>query len=151
MTPGNHILVVEDSDEDFATVLDAARHAGVTHEVRRANSGDECLRILRNASSPAASQPAMVLLDLNTPQGDGRDALREIRLHEHLCAMPLVVLSTSSNPRDLEFCLASGANAYHVKPVVHAEHLQVLETIFAYWLTQAVLPPRMCRTSSLPP
>jgi CheY-like chemotaxis protein len=134
------VLVVEDSDEDFATVLDAAKRAGVTNEIRRAVSGDECLQLLR---APAQSQnevPTLILLDLNTSRDDGRDALREIKQDERLRALPLVVLSTSANPRDLTFCYASGVNAYHVKPVNHLLHLQVLEQIFGYWLTSVVFP-----------
>lgn len=135
-----HILVVEDSDEDFATVVDAARRAGVPHELRRATSGDECLRLL-HASAPAHDAlPGLVLLDLNTPRGDGRDALREIKLDDKLRVIPIVVLSTSANPRDLRCCYASGANAYHVKPVQYPDHLRILEQIFGYWLNSPVLP-----------
>lgn len=134
------ILVVEDSDEDFATVLDAAKRGGVTHEIRRAVSGDECLRLLRTPAQTQNEVPALILLDLNTPRDDGRDALREIKQDERLRALPLVVLSTSANPRDLAFCYASGANAYHVKPVNHLLHLQVLEQIFSYWLNSVVFP-----------
>ena len=134
------ILVVEDSDEDFATVLDAAKRAGVTNEIRRAASGEECLQLLRASAHNQNAVPALILLDLNTPRDDGRDALREIKQDERLRALPLVVLSTSANPRDLAFCYASGANAYHVKPVNHLLHLQVLEQIFGYWLTSVVFP-----------
>ena len=134
------ILVVEDSNEDFATVLDAAKRAGVTNEIRRAASGEECLQVLRASTDNKNTVPALILLDLNTPRDDGRDALREIKQDERLHALPLVVLSTSANPRDLAFCYASGANAYHVKPVNHLLHLQVLEQIFGYWLTSVVLP-----------
>jgi two-component system, response regulator len=135
----HHILVVEDSDEDFETVLDAAQRAGVTHEIRRATTGDEGLRLLHESAQNQNTIPALVLLDLNTPNDDGRHALREIKQDDLLRAIPLVVLSTSANPRDLTFCYASGANAYHVKPVEHAVHLQVLEQIFSYWLTSVVL------------
>jgi CheY-like chemotaxis protein len=86
------------------------------------------------------SNPSLILLDLNTPQGDGRDALRAIRQNERLRALPLVVLSTSSNPRDVEYCYAAGANAYHTKPVSYPEHLRTLRSIFDYWLTGVVLP-----------
>ena len=134
------ILVVEDSDEDFATVLDAAKRRGVPNEILRAASGDECLQLLRAPARTQNEVPALILLDLNTPRDDGRDALREIKQDERLRALPLVVLSTSANPRDLAFCYASGANAYHVKPVNHLLHLQVLEQIFGYWLTSVVLP-----------
>jgi CheY-like chemotaxis protein len=134
------ILVVEDSDEDFATVLDAAKRSGVTNEIRRVTSGEACLQLLRASKENKNTVPSLILLDLNTPSDDGRDALREIKQDERLRALPLVVLSTSANPRDLAFCYASGANAYHVKPVNHLLHLQVLEQIFDYWLTSIVFP-----------
>jgi CheY-like chemotaxis protein len=138
--PARHIMVVEDSDEDFETVLDAARRAALPHPIVRARSGDECLRLLRGASRGRESLPLMVLLDLNTPHDDGREALRVIRNDDALHILPLVVLSASANPRDLQFCYAGGANAYHVKPVDHGQHLQVLQLIFSYWLGSVVLP-----------
>jgi CheY-like chemotaxis protein len=131
------VLVVEDSEEDFQTVLDAAQRAGLAHPIVRASSGGECLQLLRGAPRGRAS---LVLLDLGTHGDDGRDALREIRSDPSLQGLPLVVLSASANPRDLQFCYAHGANAYHVKPVDHALHLQVLQSIFAYWLSSVVLP-----------
>jgi CheY-like chemotaxis protein len=106
--PLRPILVVEDCDEDFQTVQDAARRTGLTHPIVRASSGAECLR--------------------------------EIRSDDTLTTLPLMVLSASANPRDLQFCYANGANAYHVKPVEHALHLQILQTILNYWLGSVVLP-----------
>jgi two-component system, response regulator len=134
------VLVVEDSDEDFDTILTAARLAGVRQEIRRVMTGDECLLMLGGASGHPKGQVALVLLDLNTPHGDGRHALEHMAADAQLRAIPLVVLSTSANPRDVDFCYAHGANAYHVKPVSHSEHLQVLQTMFAYWLGPVVLP-----------
>jgi len=138
--PPGYLLVVEDSDEDFATVLDAARAAGLPHAIRRATSGEECLRLLGDNERERCTNPSLVLLDLNTPLSDGRDALRGIRQNERLRALPLVVLSTSSNPRDVEYCYAAGANAYHTKPVNYPDHLRTLRAIFDYWLTGVVLP-----------
>lgn len=135
-----HILVVEDSDEDFETVQDAARHGGVTHLIVRATSGEACLRQLRGAARRRDALPALVLMDLNTPGDDGREALREIGSDAGLATLPLVVLTASANPRDLQYCYREGANAYHVKPVDHAAHLRVLQQIFAYWLGSVVLP-----------
>ena len=116
-----HVLVVEDSDEDFATVLDAARRLVLPNEIRRAKSGDEGLQLLR-------------------------ESLLAIHKDDELRALPLVVLSTSANPRDLSFCYACGANAYHVKPVRHGAHLLVLEQLLDYWLRQAVLPTHLSAT-----
>ena len=137
------VVVVEDSDDDFETVLTAARLAGVHHEIRRAVSGDDCLLLLRGTADQPRVQAALVLLDLNTPHGDGRNALEQIYLDAQLRSIPLVVLSTSANPRDVDFCYAHGANAYHVKPVSHGEHLTTLQTVFAYWLGNMVLPTEL--------
>lgn len=134
------VVVVEDSDEDFDTVLTAARLAGVHHEIRRAVSGDDCLLLLRGTADLPAVHAALVVLDLNTPHGDGRTALEQIYADAQLRAIPLVVLSTSANLRDVDFCYSHGANAYHVKPVSHGEHLMALQTVFAYWLGNVVLP-----------
>lgn len=135
------LLVVEDSDEDFDTVLDAARRIGLKHEIRRAATGDDCLRLLGEWERERLPDPAIVLLDLNTPGTDGRDALRTMRQNDRLRTLPLVILSTSANPRDVEFCYAAGANAYHTKPVDYAAHLQVLCDIFEYWVHRVTLPP----------
>lgn len=137
--PLGHVLVVEDSDEDFATVLDAATAVGLPHEIRRATSGDECLRMLEDNERAHRAHPRLVLLDLQTPQGDGRHALRLIRENARLRTLPLVVLSTSDNPRDVEYCYATGANAYHTKPVSYPAHLNTLRAIFDYWLNSVTI------------
>lgn len=137
--PEGLILVLEDSDEDFDTVLEALKRAGRSHEVRRATTGDGCLKLLRGQGGEPL-WPGVVLLDLNTPGLDGRDALREIKSDPRLKALPVVVLTTSSSPRDLQLCYESGANAYHVKPVRYVEHLSTLEHLFAYWLGRVALP-----------
>jgi CheY-like chemotaxis protein len=135
-----NIVVVEDSDEDFDTVQDAARRGSLPHPLVRARSGAECMRLLRGSQDSRDGTPLLVLLDLHTPSDDGRDALRELRSGAILCTVPVVVLSASANARDLQFCYANGANAYHVKPVDHTLHLKVLQDVFAYWLGSVVLP-----------
>jgi len=59
---------------------------------------------------------------------------------DKLQAIPVVVLSASSNPKDVDFCYGEGARAYHIKPVNHATHRAILQTIFSYWMTSTVLP-----------
>ena len=133
------VLVVEDSDEDFATVDEAAKRASFPNPLHRANTGEECLALLRGEAGDGFL-PAMVLLDLNTPGIDGREALEAIRSDVSFGALPVVVLSTSSNPRDIAECYALGANAYHVKPVQYPEHLKLVTELLTYWLTTSVLP-----------
>lgn len=140
MSRSNYVLVVEDNDGDFETVVEAMRLAGVANEVRRALSGTECLEQMRGCLQDQNSLPALVLLDLNTPNDDGRSALLQMKSNEKLRSVPVVVISGSLNPRDVDFCYQQGLSAYHVKSVNHATHLHTLQIIFTYWLTMVLLP-----------
>jgi two-component system response regulator len=136
----DHVLVIEDNDGDYETVTEAVRRAGITNQLRRAVSGSDGVDMLLEAIANGSTLPALVLLDLNTPSADGRDALLQIRENPTLLTIPLVVLSASANPRDIAMAYSNGANAYHIKPVNHATHLEILQTIFSYWINHAVLP-----------
>ena len=139
MSRTHHVLIVEDNDGDYETVIEAMRLAGVSNQVRRAVSGTECVAQMRECLGNN-SLPALVLLDLNTPNDDGRTALQQIKAEDKLRAVPVVVISASLNPRDVDFCYQQGLSAYHVKSVNHATHLETLKTIFIYWLTMVLLP-----------
>ncbi len=97
------------------------------------------MQLLHEALHGPGGVPALLMLDLNTHGSDGRDVLHAIRPNEALRALPIVVLSTSSNPRDVDFCYVCGANAYHVKPVQYGEYRQLLEQILGYWLSRVIL------------
>ncbi|CDS53353.1 Two-component system response regulator [Polaromonas sp. CG9_12] len=140
MSAAQSVVVVEDNDEDFETVVEAARRTGIPHRLHRAPSGSECLRMLQASLQSRSHLPALLLLDLNTPGDDGRETLKLIKACSQLRAIPTVILSTSANPRDVGFCYANHANAYHTKPVSHPAHLKTLQDIFSYWLGCALLP-----------
>ena len=131
------ILIVEDCDEDYDTAMVALRNTGLQHAARRTLTGEKCLALLRGNPGGIALRPDLILMDLSTPGIDGREVLREIKADPELKTIPAVVLTTSSNPRDLAACYAYGSNAYHVKPVLFPDHVRLLEQIFNYWL-QAV-------------
>jgi CheY-like chemotaxis protein len=130
------LVVIEDSDEDFDTVVEAVKRSGVTTEVRRAISGEAGLEILRELATDRA---VLVLMDLNTPGTDGREALAVLKADPALNSIPVVVFSTSANPKDVGFCYAAGANAYHVKPVRYPEHLQLVIDLVGYWFGRVTL------------
>ncbi len=140
MSRTHHVLVVEDNDDDYETVVEAVRRAGIANQIRRAVSGTDFVEMMLECLANGSSLPALVLLDLNTPGADGRDALLYISQNSALHMMPRVVLSASANPRDIATAYSNGANAYHIKPVNHATHLEILQIIFAYWMNHAVLP-----------
>ncbi len=134
--PSYMLVVIEDSDEDFDTVVEAVKRSGVTTEVRRAISGEAGLEILRELATDRA---VLVLMDLNTPGTDGREALAVLKADPALNSIPVVVFSTSANPKDVGFCYAAGANAYHVKPVRYPEHLQLVIDLVGYWFGSVTL------------
>ena len=132
-----HIVLVEDSADDHDTVREALHLFGLPTRLIRVNNGDECMALLRQAD---AERPALVLMDLNTASTDGREALRLIKADPLLQAIPVVIVTASANPRDVDFCYQCGANAYHVKPVRYPEHLQMLAGLLRYWLVDATTP-----------
>ena len=132
------VLVLEDSDEDFETLVEATNRTELKHDFQRATTGDECLARLRG-SEGVRLLPSIILLDLNTPGMDGRETLLVIRADPELSCVPVVILSTSANPRDVNYCYAHGANAYHVKPVRYEQHLELGDEIFSYWLERVLL------------
>jgi len=148
MTDTHHgpVIVVEDSDEDWDTVCQAARQGGYEARLQRVLDGDACISLLHRSSgrdrAAQAPMPALVILDLNLPGTDGREVIVAIKGDTQLRALPVVVCTTSSNPRDIAFCYAAGVNAFHVKPVDHDHHLQVVRDLLDYWLAKARLPER---------
>ena len=129
------VLLVEDSDEDADTVATAFARSGVHATLHRVASGDACIARLKEARQA----PTLVIMDLNTPGMDGRQALCFIKSDPLLKTIPVVISSTSSSSRDRNFCYRAGANAYHVKSVRYPDHLQAVESLLRYWLVQVSL------------
>jgi CheY-like chemotaxis protein len=131
------VVLVEDSDEDADTVETAFARSGVTATLKRVANGDACIALLK---TPGQILPALIVMDLNTPGMDGREALRFIKSDALLKAIPVVISSTSASPQDRDDCYTAGANAYHVKPIRYPDYLQAVEALLRYWLVEAVLP-----------
>jgi CheY-like chemotaxis protein len=146
------ILVVEDSDEDFETLTRLIQRACVINPIFRCCDGEEALDFLNQAGSngqPEKSpRPSLVLLDLNLPGTDGREVLQHIKENAELSAIPVVILSTSSNPKDLEFCYGNGANSYLVKPMSLKKFQHLIQIFIDYWFEAVTLPNSVTRSSS---
>jgi two-component system, chemotaxis family, chemotaxis protein CheY len=131
------VLVIEDSADDFDTVVEAARLARIRNRLVHAASADAARRVL---ALPRHSPFAFVLLDCSLPGEDGLTLLQELRRDPATVMLPVVVFTASVNPRDRNAFYAAGANAYHVKRVRYEDCLGTLQEIFRYWLLQ-VMPP----------
>ena len=134
------IVVVEDSDEDFDTLLEVTAAIGVTRTIHRVVSGGDCLAMLRGKGKVYLPLlPALIVMDLNSHGVDGREALMIIKADPRLKEIPVVVLTTSVSPKDVGYCYQTGANAYHVKPVRHDQYLLLLRSLMHYWLDTVTL------------
>jgi two-component system, chemotaxis family, chemotaxis protein CheY len=131
------VLVVEDSDDDFDTVVQAASLAHVRNPLVHAANADAALALLA-VQGPQAF--AFMLLDCSLPGEDGLELLQALRRDSAHALLPVVVFTASVSPRDRHAFYLAGANAYHVKKVRFDECLACLQSIFHYWLTQVVLP-----------
>jgi CheY-like chemotaxis protein len=138
MTELPEVILVEDSDEDADTVQQAILRCSTPVRLHRVLTGDACLALLQQ---PRAALPALVLMDLNIPGMDGRETLRIIKRDPSLCTIPVVVVSTSANPRDMDHCYRAGANAYHLKPVRYTEHRDAMVSVLRYWLDLVLAHP----------
>lgn len=146
---GQHILLVEDSDVDYETVLRAFKKGKLDKRVIRCEDGDEALDYLyrrhRFAEPGAAPRPALVLLDLNLPGTDGREVLEEMKNDEDLKDIPVIVMTTSSDPRDVERCYKYGANSYVAKPVSFEGYMEAVQRLHSYWFETVMLPEPSCQ------
>ncbi len=139
------LLVVEDSDEDFEALQRTIRKTSIVCQIHRCHDGDEALnfifRLQTNLGAPTtAPLPSLILLDLNLPGIDGRDVLARIKQDEYLKIIPVIVLSTSNNPKDICGCYQLGANAYMNKPIDAAKFKRTIEAFMYYWFEAVTFP-----------
>ena len=140
-SPNQPILLVEDSPEDFETAVRAFRRSGLKNPIIRCSDGDEALDFLfRRGRFADAPRPGVVLLDLNLPGTDGREVLAEIKGASHLKHIPVIVLTTSSDDRDVQACYKAGASSYIQKPVDLEGFMRAIERLNDYWFEVVILP-----------
>ncbi|MDB9525333.1 response regulator [Oscillatoria sp. CS-180] len=138
------LLVVEDSDADFEVLQIFIEDMAVANPIYRCKTGDKALGFLRqndNAQSEGeAVRPSIILLDLNLPGVDGREVLEHLKQDEQLREIPIVVFTTSSDPKDIKFCYQKGANGYLIKPANTEKFERKVQAFVEYWLTENVSP-----------
>ena len=133
------ILLVEDNPDDAELTRIAFEEAGSSHVLEHVGDGAEALDYLfgrgRHAARAGKPLPAVVLLDLNLPKLSGREVLQALRADARTRALPVVVLTTSVEPFDVDDVYALGANSYIQKPVEFDRFIEAARQIGVYWLT----------------
>jgi two-component system response regulator len=136
------ILLVDDSPDDIALTLRALRTNNITNDVDVASDGEEALGYLL-PDGDGRPKPVLILLDINLPKVSGLEVLRRIRTDDRTRYLPVVVLSTSSEDRDIVDSYSLGANSYIRKPVVFNDFVEAVRVLGLYWLlVNQPLPPK---------
>jgi CheY-like chemotaxis protein len=145
------ILMADDDADDRMLFQTAMEQVGLPNPLRFVEDGEELLDYLRRRGKYSASceapRPGLILLDLNMPKKDGREALREIKADPDLRRIPVVVLTTSKAEQDITQCYDLGVSSYIPKPVTFEALVDVISALRKYWMEIVELPPDAYRTS----
>ena len=141
-----NLVLVEDNADDVELMMRAFRADGNRCEIRVARDGIEAIDLLLGSTD--TSPPAVVLLDLKLPGADGFDVLRRIRGDPRTRSLPVVILTSSTEPDDLIKAYWLGANSYVRKPMSFRELIDTARQIASYWLVLNERPPQRADPTS---
>ena len=138
------ILLADDDEEDRMLTSDALMESRVANDLRFVTDGDELLDYLyrrgRFSNPEDSPRPGLILLDLNMPKKDGREALKEIKADPELRRVPVIILTTSKAEEDIYRTYDLGANSFITKPVHFPALVEVMKEIGRYWIEIVELP-----------
>jgi CheY-like chemotaxis protein len=135
------ILMADDDEDDRSNTAEAFREHHLANDFHTVNDGEELMRFLRRQGKYVnAPRPGLILLDLNMPRKDGREALREIKSDPMLRSIPVVILTTSREEEDILRTYDLGANSFISKPVGFDSLVQLASTMTQYWFQLVELP-----------
>lgn len=138
------ILMADDDEDDRMFAKDALTESRVLNDFRCVQDGEELMDYLKRrgkyAEPGSAPRPGLILLDLNMPRKDGREALAEIKSDPALRSIPVIVLTTSSTQEDIIRSYDLGVNSFVTKPVTFASLVEVMRELGRYWIEIVQLP-----------
>lgn len=138
------ILVADDDADDRELIKVAFDESGADVELLFVENGEELMFYLSRQGKYADEEkypfPSIILLDLNMPRKDGREALREIKENTNLKWLPIVILTTSTEAKDISKCYELGVNSYTIKPANFSELVTFTRMLHTYWFTIVQLP-----------
>jgi CheY-like chemotaxis protein len=138
------ILMADDDPDDRLLTEDALKEARLANEIRFVENGEELLQYLRHqgkfADKTLYPRPGIILLDLNMPKMDGREALQHLKSDSDLRRIPVIIMTTSKADQDILKSYDLGANSYVTKPVTFDELVEVVRGFGKYWFEIVTLP-----------
>lgn len=137
------ILMADDDDDDFLLTKKALTESKLANKLVRVSDGEELLDYLYNRGAyknVAVERPGMILLDLNMPKKDGREALKEIKSDPELKDIPVIIFTTSKAEEDIFKSYQLGSNSFITKPVTFDKLVRVIAALGNYWFKIVKLP-----------
>jgi CheY-like chemotaxis protein len=138
------ILMADDDEDDRRAVAKAWKSSRAVNPIDFVNDGEELMDYLHRrgqySGTAASTRPGLILLDLNMPKKDGREALREIKADPELRQIPIIVLTTSKAEEDIYRTYDLGANSFITKPVTFTSLVELIHVIGKYWIEIVELP-----------
>ncbi|PAX53155.1 two-component system response regulator [Brunnivagina elsteri CCALA 953] len=138
------ILLADDDEDDCMLAREALAESRLLSELYVVRDGEELLDYLyhrgKYANPKSSPRPGLILLDLNMPKKDGREALKEIKNDPKLKQIPVIVLTTSKAEEDIYHTYDLGANSFIIKPMDFESLVEVMRTIGKYWFEIVELP-----------
>jgi CheY-like chemotaxis protein len=143
------ILVADDDPDDRMMIKEAFEESRLANELAFVEDGEQLLSYLRRegefSNLAKTPYPGVILLDLNMPKMDGREALRELKADPQLCRIPVVVLTTSQAEEDIVRTYGLGVSSFITKPVTFEGLVEAVKVLCRYWIEIVALPPE-CST-----
>ncbi|HXC04012.1 MAG TPA: response regulator [Bacteroidia bacterium] len=138
------ILIADDDAEDRMLITDALKESRLKNHIQFVENGEELLQYLNNEGNYTDTRkyptPGIILLDLNMPKKDGREALKEIKADKKLRCIPIIILTTSQAEEDILKTYNLGVNSFITKPVTFQSMVDVMRTLQKYWFEIVELP-----------
>lgn len=141
------ILIADDDAEDRMLIREALEESRLKNNIQFVENGEELMDYLLNQGKFGNKEqyptPGLILLDLNMPKKDGREALKEIKANDQLRLIPIVVLTTSKAEEDIIRTYDLGVSSFITKPVTFSALVDVMKTVSKYWFQIVELPPNL--------
>ena len=137
------ILMADDDPDDCLLTRDAFAEAHLINDIGFVSNGQELLDYLRHQGKYVESRPArpsLILLDLNMPKKDGREALQEIKADPNLRSIPIIILTTSQAEEEIFRAYDLGASSFITKPVLFESMIEIVKSLGEYWFEIVELP-----------
>ncbi len=142
-TSNFNILLVEDNPSDQMIARETLEDLSYNGGLHAVDDGEQALQFLKKSGSYSESpRPDLILLDLNIPRLNGKEVLKKLKTDDELRSIPIIVLTTSTHPKDIDDCYQMNANCYLVKPVELDDFGKLFSSLKTFWIESARLPAK---------